>query len=56
MIPLPMVMLGAYAEATKALKIDTLKTMIQHMFTGRKAKLVDLNIKALECGIESVRK
>ena len=51
-----MVMLGAYAEATKALKIDTLKTMIQHMFTGRKAKLVDLNIKALECGIESVRK
>lgn len=51
-----MVMLGAYAEATKALQIDTLKTMIQHMFTGRKAKLVDLNIKALECGIESVRK
>ena len=49
-------MLGAYAEATKALKIDTLKTMIHHMFTGRKAKLVDLNIKALECGIESVRK
>ena len=45
-----MIMLGAYVEATKSLKPDTIHTMIQEIFTGRKAKLVPLNIEAFETG------
>ncbi|BFL14814.1 2-oxoacid:acceptor oxidoreductase family protein [Enterocloster clostridioformis] len=50
-----MVMLGAYAAATKALSPATLQGMIRHMFTGPKAKLVDLNLRALERGIACVQ-
>lgn len=50
-----MVMLGAYIGATGALKRDTIRTMIQEMFTGSKAKLVDLNFQALDAGIECVK-
>ena len=46
-----MVMLGAYIGATGALKPETLKEMIRLKFTGPKAKLVELNLKALEEGI-----
>ncbi len=49
-----MVMLGAYAQATQAIKVETLKEMVRHMFTGKKAKLVDLNIRAIERGVETV--
>ena len=45
-----MVMLGAYIAATGALKEETIRQMLVHMFTGPKAKLVDLNMKALEKG------
>ena len=45
-----MVMLGAYIAATGALKEETIREMLVHMFTGPKAKLVDLNMKALEKG------
>ncbi len=45
-----MVMLGAYIAATGALKTETIKEMLVHMFTGPKAKLVDLNMEALERG------
>lgn len=51
-----MVMLGAYAVATGAIKIDTLREMVHHMFTGRKAKLVELNLKALEYGAACVQR
>ena len=47
-----MVMLGAYIAATGALKADTLREMIRQMFTGPKAKLVDLNMTALARGME----
>ncbi len=47
-----MVMLGAYIAATKALKVETIQQMLVHMFTGPKAKLVDLNMKALARGAE----
>lgn len=50
-----MVMLGAYIGATGALKPETVRAMIEHMFTGAKAKLVPLNIKALEAGIACVK-
>ena len=45
-----MIMLGAYVEATKALKPETIHVMIKEIFTGRKAKLVPLNIEAFEAG------
>ena len=48
------VMLGAYIAATGALKADTLREMIRQMFTGPKAKLVDLNMTALARGMECV--
>ena len=47
-----MVMLGAYVAATGALKQETIETMIAEMFTGKKAKLVPLNMEALHRGIE----
>ena len=46
-----MVMLGAYIAATQALNPETLRTMIHHTFTGAKAKLVPLNLEALEQGM-----
>ena len=47
-----MVMLGAYVGATKALKVETIENMIHEIFTGKKAKLVPLNMEALHRGIE----
>ena len=47
-----MVMLGAYVAATGALKQETIETMIAEMFTGKKAKLVPLNLEALKRGLE----
>lgn len=49
-----MVMLGAYVEATDVLDEDAVKRMVEGMFTGRKAKLVPLNLKAIERGRELV--
>ena len=49
-----MVMLGAYIEAMKTLSTETIKEMLVHMFTGPKAKLVDLNIEALKRGAACV--
>lgn len=46
-----MVMLGAYIGATGALKVETIEKMIHEMFTGKKAKLVPLNLEALKRGI-----
>ncbi len=50
-----MVMLGAYIEAMGNLGTDTIKQMLVHMFTGPKAKLVDLNIEALRRGAACVK-
>lgn len=47
-----MVMLGAYIAATGVLKEETIRQMLIHMFTGPKAKLVDLNMQALERGAQ----
>ena len=47
-----MVMLGAYIKATGALKVETVQEMIKNMFTGRKAKLVPMNMEALQKGME----
>lgn len=45
-----MVMLGAVNAVTKMLKESTIREMLSQMFTGPKAKLVDLNIEALRRG------
>jgi len=45
-----MVMLGAYIAATGALKTQTIQEMLTHMFTGKKAQLVPLNMEAMSRG------
>lgn len=50
-----MVMLGAYIGATKALKQETIETMIEEMFAGKKAKLIPLNLEALKQGMACVQ-
>ena len=50
-----MVMLGAYVAATGALKPETIKQMIEEMFTGAKAKLVPLNMEALKRGMDCAK-
>ena len=50
-----MVMLGAYIGATEALKVETIEEMIHEMFTGKKAKLVPLNLEALQRGIQCAK-
>ena len=50
-----MVMLGAYIGATKALKRETVEKMLHEMFTGPKAKLIPLNLAALQRGIQTVQ-
>ena len=50
-----MVMLGAYIGATGALKVETIQEMIHEMFTGKKAKLVPLNLEALQRGIQCAK-
>ncbi len=49
-----MVMLGAYIAAARVLKKETIERMITEIFTGKKAKLVPLNMEALERGIECI--
>lgn len=49
-----MVMLGAYIEATGALKIETMYTLLGKMFQGKKAALIDLNKEALSRGAACV--
>lgn len=50
-----MVMLGAYIAATGVLSVETVETMIDHMFTGKKAALVPLNKDALHRGMECAK-
>ena len=50
-----MAMLGAYLEATKAVKVDTVHEMLKHIFHGPKEKLVALNLKAMEAGAACVK-
>ena len=45
-----MVMLGAYIQATGALRMDTISLMLGHLFTGPKAHLLALNLEALKAG------
>jgi 2-oxoglutarate ferredoxin oxidoreductase subunit gamma len=46
-----MVMLGAYVAGTGLLKPETIETMIEEMFAGRKAKFIPLNLEAFRRGM-----
>ena len=50
-----MVMLGAYVGATGIVKPETIEKMIEEIFTGKKAKLVPLNIEAFHRGMDLVK-
>ncbi|MFV0497664.1 MAG: 2-oxoacid:acceptor oxidoreductase family protein [Candidatus Fimivivens sp.] len=50
-----MAMLGAYLEATKALKIETVHDMLRHIFYGPKQKLIDINLKAMSAGAACIQ-
>ncbi len=50
-----MVMLGAYIAQSGLLKPEAIVTMIEHIFTGSKAKLVPLNIEAFHRGMDCVK-
>lgn len=50
-----MVMLGSYIGATGVLKVETIEMIIEQIFSGKKASLVPLNVKALHAGIDLVK-
>lgn len=49
-----MVMLGAVVGATKLMDLKAVQNMMSEIFTGRKAKLVRLNVDAIQNGADSV--
>ena len=50
-----MVMLGAYIQLTHAVEFESLHKAFMKVFGERKAHLIDINMKALEKGAESVK-
>ncbi len=50
-----MILLGAYNEIEKTVKLETLKNALKHFLTGKKEKLIPVNEKALEKGAEIAR-
>ena len=51
-----MIMLGAYLKITNLFSIDDVIAVMEHKFTGAKAKLIDINRQALEVGQSAVTK
>ncbi len=49
-----MIMLGAYIQATGIFDKEAIVAVFKKSFTGDKARLVDINIKALETGMKIV--
>jgi 2-oxoglutarate ferredoxin oxidoreductase subunit gamma len=50
-----MILLGAYVEIEKPVKIESLKNALKSYLTGRKAELIEVNERALEKGAEIAR-
>ena len=50
-----MILLGAYAEIEKPVKLESLKKALKNFLTGKKEKLIPINEKALEKGAEIAR-
>lgn len=51
-----MVMLGALAEATGAVKLDKLETVLKSFFPESKHKFIPKNLEAVEAGRKAARK
>jgi 2-oxoglutarate ferredoxin oxidoreductase subunit gamma len=50
-----MILLGAYIEIEKPVKIESLKNALKDYLTGRKAELIEINERALNRGAEIAR-
>lgn len=50
-----MVVLGAYIGKTKCVSLESIEKAFKKKLTGKKAKLIDLNIKAVKKGMEFVK-
>jgi 2-oxoglutarate ferredoxin oxidoreductase subunit gamma len=50
-----MVLLGAIVAKTGCVKCQTLSEALKETISARKANLLDLNIKAVEAGIEFMK-
>ena len=50
-----MVMLGAYLKAANLFTNDDIIDIMKQKFTGAKAKLIDINKEALDCGRDIVK-
>jgi Pyruvate/2-oxoacid:ferredoxin oxidoreductase gamma subunit len=50
-----MVMLGAFCEKTKALKIESVFPALPKVFTKATKEMIDINIAAIKKGAEAVR-
>jgi 2-oxoglutarate ferredoxin oxidoreductase subunit gamma len=50
-----MVILGAYVEKTEIISMESIEKAFERKLTGKKAKLIDMNIKAVKAGMEAVR-
>lgn len=51
-----MVMLGAYIEKTGAVTVESVEKALRKKLTGKKAALIELNLKAIEAGMKLARK
>ncbi|MEA1884405.1 MAG: 2-oxoacid:acceptor oxidoreductase family protein [Thermotogota bacterium] len=47
-----MVVLGAYIEAAKIITLDAVKKALEKKLTGKKAKLLQMNIEAIKRGMQ----
>jgi 2-oxoglutarate ferredoxin oxidoreductase subunit gamma len=45
-----MILLGAYVEVEKSVSLESVKEALKKYLTGRKAELLEVNIKALKEG------
>jgi len=50
-----MVILGAYVEKTEIISMESIEKAFERKLTGKKAKLIDMNIKAVKAGMKAVR-
>ncbi len=50
-----MVVLGAYIEKTNLVSLESVEKAFERKLTGRKAKLIEMNLEAVKAGMEAVR-
>ncbi len=50
-----MVVLGSYMEASKTISLDSVQKALEKKLTGKKAKLVAINIEAIKRGMQVAR-